>query len=131
VDGSVNRVNLPVDRRASHAKRIDPLAEEVTRFVVLSNCSLSMWTAMVWMASDRMGTTRMQDDPHGCRYCDGTPGRFLRQTSLITLGALERLEANELLATGRRNGVFARSDVGCTAAWRDNFRAGRIHCVDG
>jgi hypothetical protein len=57
--------------------------------------------------------------------------RYLRQAASTVLSALERLQANERLrravATGCRIETMSVAQQVC----RDDFRSGRIHCIDG
>jgi hypothetical protein len=69
-------------------------------------------------------------------YTDGDAAaalgeRYLRQTNSTALGAAERLQANRRLrrvaATGCPIATISVAQQEC----RDDFRAGRIHCIDG
>jgi hypothetical protein len=57
--------------------------------------------------------------------------RYLRQADSTALGALERLQATELLQHAIATGCPIKTMSAVQQACRDDFRAGRIHCIDG
>jgi hypothetical protein len=57
--------------------------------------------------------------------------RYLRQAASTALGALERLQATESLRHTIATGCPIETMSAVQQACRDDFRAGRIHCIDG
>ena len=57
--------------------------------------------------------------------------RYLRQAASTALGALERLQANERLRRAAEIGCPIETASVAQEACRDDFRSGRIYCIDG
>jgi hypothetical protein len=57
--------------------------------------------------------------------------RCLRQTASTWLGALERLQANDRLRRAAEMGCPIETAPVVRQAYRDDFRSGRIYCIDG
>lgn len=57
--------------------------------------------------------------------------RYLRQAGSTPLGVLERLLANEQLRRGAATGCPIETAWVTQQACRDDFRSGRMYCMDG
>jgi len=57
--------------------------------------------------------------------------RYLRQAGSTALGALGRLQANEGLRRAAARGCEIETMSVARQSCREDFRAGRIHCIDG
>jgi hypothetical protein len=57
--------------------------------------------------------------------------RYLRQVDLTAFGALERLQAHERLRRAADSGCPIKTISAVRQACCDDFRSGRIHCIDG
>jgi hypothetical protein len=57
--------------------------------------------------------------------------RYLRQAGLVAFSAFERLQSNERLRRAAANGCPIEIRSVAQQACREDFRSGRIHCIDG
>jgi hypothetical protein len=57
--------------------------------------------------------------------------RYLRQAGSTAFGAFERLQANERLRSAAQTGCPIETASVAQRACRDDFRSGRVYCIDG
>jgi hypothetical protein len=98
---------------------------------------LAFGVGKMWCSANISQRTQLRSlSPLMALYSDGHVAaalgeRYLRQCGLTASSVVERLQANERLCRVAATGCPIETISIVLQACRDDFRSGRIHCIDG